>query len=168
MKPSFEPVRIVVTDAGPLIALAKSGYLHLLPALFGEILIPLSVKNELRLEEERPGTALLGRSIQGNPAYRIVAAQSIPEELAELLDPGESEAIALAEENKCLLLIDERKGRGVARKRGISFVGTGGLLVAAKKYGHIDHVAEVLENLRRCGYRLADALCVEILRMAGE
>ena len=44
MKPSFEPVRIVVTDAGPLIALAKSGYLHLLPALFGEILMPYALK----------------------------------------------------------------------------------------------------------------------------
>ena len=168
MKSFSETNRLVVTDAGPLIALSKSGYLHLLPALFSSVIIPASVKEELRMDDDRPGSSTLRAAILHDAVYSIATAKSVPAALVDLLDPGEAEAIALAEEKKCLLLIDERKGRSVARKRGIPIVGTGRILIAAKKHGHIKSIAEALEKLRQNGYRLADALCKEILRLAGE
>ena len=38
---------IVVANAGPLIALAQIGHLHILPALYGEIHIPPAVRKEV-------------------------------------------------------------------------------------------------------------------------
>lgn len=50
------------------------------------------------------------------------------------LDPGEAEAIALAVELKAhLLLLDERRGRVVASRLGLHFVGLLGVLSEAKQ-----------------------------------
>ncbi|MFO8028056.1 MAG: DUF3368 domain-containing protein [Opitutales bacterium] len=169
MKSPSEPRPVVVTDTGPLIALARSGHLRLLELLFREIIVPKTVYGELCLEQSLPGTAELKAALSKTGSiYRVQAARKIEALLAELLDAGEAEAIALAAENNCLLLIDERKGRRVARKQDINITGTGRILIAAKKYGHLKNVHEPLNQLRACGYRLSDALCQEIKRLAGE
>jgi len=52
--------------------------------------------------------------------------------MTQLLDPGEAEAIVLAEEQHArFLLIDDAKGRRVASRHGISVVGVAGVLLAA-------------------------------------
>lgn len=169
MKSPSECKLVVVTDTGPLIALARSGHLHLLELLFSEIVLPERVYGELCLEQSLPGTAALKSALaKTDSAYRVQAARRIEALLAELLDPGEAEAIALAAENDWLLLIDERKGRRVARKQDIPIIGTGRILIAAKQYGYLKNVREPLAQLRGCGYRLSDALCQEIIRLAGE
>ena len=81
----------------------------------------------------------------------------------------EAEAILVAEEVECrFLLIDERKGRAVAKRRGITVVGVAGVLLAAKKRGLIDAVLPILKNLERAGYRVSAELIQEIARLAGE
>jgi predicted nucleic acid-binding protein len=86
-----------------------------------------------------------------------------------ILDLGEAEAILLAEEVDCrFLLIDERKGRAIAKRRGARVVGTAGILLAAKKRVLIDTVLPVLTNLERAGYRMSTGLTNEITRLAGE
>jgi predicted nucleic acid-binding protein len=169
MKSPSEPGPVVVTDTGPLIALARSGHLRLLELLFREIILPECVFGELCLEQPLPGTSELKTVLsKAGSMYRVQAARTVEALLSELLDPGEAEAIALAAENDCLLLIDERKGRRVARKQNIRIIGTGRILVAGKKYGHLKNVRDPLAQMRSCGYRLSDALCREILRLAGE
>jgi predicted nucleic acid-binding protein len=59
-------------------------------------------------------------------------------QLAKLLDRGEAEAIVLAQSRDARLLIDERKGRAVARRRGVGVIGTGGVLLLAKREHVID------------------------------
>ncbi len=89
--------------------------------------------------------------------------------LGLLLDAGESAAILLALETQCrFLLIDERRGRQIARRRGIPVVGLAGVLLAARQQGLLESVGSVLAALSRQGYRLADALVAEVLRLAGE
>lgn len=62
-----------------------------------------------------------------------------PDTTLASLDPGEREAIQLAEERHAdLLLIDERKGRLEAQRRGLLTTGTLGVLVAAGEIGLID------------------------------
>ncbi|MEA3643311.1 MAG: hypothetical protein VBE63_25735 [Lamprobacter sp.] len=56
--PDAAPYRIVVADAGPLIALARVEQLSLLAVLYGQIVVPESVLRELRLESHRPGARL--------------------------------------------------------------------------------------------------------------
>ena len=86
-----------------------------------------------------------------------------------LLDKGETEAILLAELVNCrFLLIDERKGRAVAKKRGIPIVGICGLLLLAKEKGFISKVMPPLNNLLNIGYRISPKLISQVLDRAQE
>ena len=120
---------IVVADAGPLIALARVEQLSLLAVLYGQIVVPESVLRELRLESHRPGARLLSDGF----ARGLLRTHPLPADseadlarLRQVLDAGESAAILLAQALACrFLLIDERRGRVMARRRGIPVVGRG-------------------------------------------
>ncbi len=163
---------MVVADTGPLIALGRTGHLPLLQALYQEIFIPPAVYSELCLGLGRPGSEQLSAAIKrGWLKTRELSASSASSlsGLALVLDQGEAEAIVLAEEADCrFLLIDERKGRVVAKRRGVPVAGVAGVLLAAKKHGLVDSVLPVLTSLESVGYRLSEALKKEIARLAGE
>ena len=106
--------------------------------------------------------------VETNPAVEITAASSAEALFETVLDPGEAAALRLAEEVGGVLLIDEQRGRRVARKLGVPFLGTGGLLVAAKQKGELPSVERALQAMRRNGYRFSDTLCRELIRLAGE
>ena len=90
-------------------------------------------------------------------------------ELILILDPGEAEAIVLAEEINCkFLLIDERKGRAIAKRRGVPIAGIAGVLLAAKKQGYVDEILPIIKRLEEAGYRLSTALIKAIGKLAGE
>jgi predicted nucleic acid-binding protein len=163
---------IVVADTGPLIALARGGHLQLLQTLYEEIIIPPAVHTELCLGSGRPGSKRLADAV-GQGWLQIkspsASATSALDELTLILDPGEAAAIVLAEEMDCrFLLIDERKGRAVARRRGVPIAGIAGVLLAAKKHGFIDEVLPLVNDLEQIGYRMSPALISEIARRAGE
>ena len=147
---------LVVTDTTPRIALDRGGRLYLLPALF-DVIAPPAVVSEFG---QRPPW-LHERSVS-NPA-RVA-------ELLETLDRGEAEAIALAETvPDARVLIDERKGRRVARSLNLRVTGTAGVLLAAKKAGLILHVRPLLDALiDDHGLHLSDALRLATLHEAGE
>ena len=163
---------IVVADAGPLIGLARIDRLDLLPALYGTVAIPTSVLSELRLSSDRPGArVLMAALVDGTIEPRALAAGCDNElaRLSRVLDAGEASAILLAEQlHARFLLIDERRGRQVARTRGLPVVGVAGVLLAARRTGRLDSVAAALSALSQQQYRLSDALVQEILRLAGE
>lgn len=54
-----------------------------------------------------------------------------------LLDAGEAEAITVAKERRLPLLVDETKGRSIARMMGIPVLGLVGLLLMAVQRGHL-------------------------------
>ena len=163
---------IVVADTGPLIALAGAGYLQLLQALYQEIIIPPAVHAELCLGSGRPGSKQLADVMeQGWLQIKkpSASAASSLSELVLILDLGEAEAVVLAEEVDCrFLLIDERKGRAIAKRRGVPVAGVAGVLLAAKKRGLVDEVLPILKSLEKVGYRMSAALTREIARIAGE
>jgi hypothetical protein len=85
------------------------------------------------------------------------------------LDPGETAAILLAEKIHAeALLIDERRGRVVAAARGISVIGTLGIVAGARKLGALERAAPVVAELRADGFWLSDTLVAEFLRGLGE
>jgi predicted nucleic acid-binding protein len=160
--------RVVVADAGPLIALARISRLDLLHEPYGPVLVPPAVLGELELESDRPGARALSGALSKG-CLEVIAPAGDASRLRQVLDPGEAEAIQLAEEIECrFLLIDERRGRTIARRRGIPIVGTGGLLLGAKRAGRLSSVTPELQRLTEIGYRLAPALVEEVRRLAEE
>ena len=163
---------VVVADAGPLIGLARVHRLDLLPRLYGSGLIPPAVYDELQVSSGRPGTVQLKSAFE----RRWLRVHDLPPsadassaELMLILDAGETEAILVAEQVSCrLLLIDDRRGRHIAKRRGIPVAGVAGVLLAAKQHGLINGVLPVLKELARQGYRLSPELANTIAGLAGE
>jgi predicted nucleic acid-binding protein len=159
---------MVVTNTGPLIALAKIGQLTLLRKLFANVMIPPAVNRELSAKTG-PETSHLDEAL-GN--YIIVTTK--PEFPAEVqlataqLGIGEQQAIALAYQQQALLIIDERLGREAARQLGVSLSGSVGFLILAKENDLIPAVRPLLDDFRRHGYWLSDELLVTATRLAGE
>ena len=162
--------RVVVADAGPLIALARIGRLDLLRRLYGRVVVPPAVHAELAIDSNRPGAKVLaGVFAAGWIAVESVADSSVRSELDQLLGPGEAEAIALAEqEGPRFLLIDDARGRRAARARGLPVVGVAGVLLVAKSRGELAAVGPVLDRLSDGGYRLSPRLVAATLARADE
>jgi len=159
----------LVADAGPLIALARVRRLHLLNELFMSVLVPPEVHRELRIDENRPGSRSLGEALDdGWLSVATLASGRESAFVSRALDRGESEAIRLAEERAAILLIDDRRGRAAARRRALRIVGTGGILLAAKRRSLLHDVGPVLLDLAEAGYRLSPGLVERILQTAGE
>lgn len=162
---------LVIADAGPLIALARIGQFQLFHDLYDEIWIPPAVLSELRLDTQRPGVAFLQQALTAG-WLRVAAVRGRGGELASLkrlLDAGEAEAMLLAEQmNARFLIIDDRKGRMIARRRGIPVVGLAGVLLAAKTRGLLPQVGPALAALAVQGYRLSNNLIMKIIQLAGE
>ena len=85
-----------------------------------------------------------------------------------LVDPGESEAIALAYEKGLRIIVDDRKAREVAQRIGVPVTGTVGLLLKAKQEGVIANVRPLLDALDANHFRISDDLRAEALKLAGE
>ena len=119
---------IVVADTSPLIVLSKIGEIQILPALFGEVLIPPDVKAELAAgSKDQAAHDLAARP----PTWLVERTPSQPQKILGL-DAGELAAISLALElNADFLLIDDIAGRKAAAQRQVRITGTIGVLEMA-------------------------------------
>ncbi|MBT3194554.1 MAG: DUF3368 domain-containing protein [Verrucomicrobia bacterium] len=158
----------IVADAGPLIALARTGYLSLLRDLFGVVEIPPAVQAELRLDSNMPGATVLRVAVRTDRWIRRRTLRKPRGSLGLALGAGETEAILLADERKGVLLIDERRGRRAAMAKGIALIGTARILLEAKQRGLIKEVVPALRALTESGYRITAELREHIRRIAGE
>jgi predicted nucleic acid-binding protein len=159
---------IVVSDAGPLIALAKVDRLNVLQELFDEVYVPLAVHREL-FAKLGPESSRLEDALQG--FLQIAPSPTISSAVGRAtsrLHPGEREAIALAVERKALLLADDQMGRSAARRLGLAVTGVIGVLLRAKEAGLLPSVHPVLIEMRQCGYWLSDEILILAERLAGE
>ena len=143
----------VVSNTSPLNYLVLIELQQLLPALFNRILIPEAVLRELR---SPAAPAQVGEWLDTTPDWlESRVAADIPSELRQL-GPGEREAIVLAESvDDGLVLLDERKARGMARQRGLAVTGTLGVLDLAAARGLVDLVDAVAPGQLRHVERLA-------------
>lgn len=159
---------IVVSDASPLIALGAVQALDLLRAMYGCVLIPDAVHREVSADLSRAGATdvLSAEWIE----VRQVANLELVASLAAKLGRGEAEAIALTLEAAAdLLILDDRQARRAAENLGLAISGVGGVMVEAKRLGHIAAVKPMLDQMTAAvGFRISPALRALILRAAGE
>lgn len=127
----------VVSNAGPLMVLAKLNILHLLKALYVRVHISRSVYDEVVTEGALQGyedarTLQFFLNQMGWEPEDIAPAET-PVELREAhLDRGERDTLALALAlGKALVLIDETIGREAARICGLTVRGSLGVLIEA-------------------------------------
>jgi predicted nucleic acid-binding protein len=149
----------IVSNSSPLIALVRIQRLDLVPAVLRSILIPPAVAGEIE------------PSIPALPAWVSVRVPSQRPRLTSQgrLGDGEREAIALAIEiGADAVLMDERAGRRVAEEAGLKVIGTLGLLLEAKRAGHITTIRAELDKLLETSFFLSPQLYDQLLRMAGE
>ena len=113
---------IVVADTSPLRYLILIEHVHVLPALFGEVIVPPAVVAELTNER----TPLEVRTwLADKPEWlRVQTPRETLPQLRGAIDDGEREAIALAVELRAAVLIDDRNGRRQAEALKCPAVGT--------------------------------------------
>ena len=151
---------IVVCDTTAITTLLKTGDEDLLAKLFGTVIVPPAVWDELRIFHSHLPDFIVVRSL----------SDAIRPANTERLGRGETEAMQLARQiNADWLLLDDRQARATAVRLGLRCAGLTGLLIKAKQLGHIRSVRESLERLeQRGGLYLSDAVKDEALRQAGE
>ncbi len=150
---------IVVSDTSPINYLILTGYIDLLKTLYHRVIIPRSVFTELNSEA---APAKVQTFIKDLPGWIEVRQAKVLPPLP--LDPGEREAIGLAEEFRAdLLLLDESKARDIARGRGLAVTGTLGIFERAAEQGFVD-LPEAIDRLKKTNFRLAVTLFEEALK----
>lgn len=144
----------VVSDSTCLIGLERVGELDILPALFDSVTIPSEVEREF-------GSKFDWLKVENLKNNQLVAA-------LEMVDAGEAEAIALANEKNRLLITDDKQARSAAKRLGVSVIGTVGVLIRAKQSGIISEIKPILDALDANNFRISRALREEVLKIAGE
>lgn len=162
---------IVISDTTPVISLLKADQLLLLQQLYGKVLIPTAVYRELT---ENPVYTREADVIKRTNYLSVVETEN--ERAVNILkavtglDAGESEALILYDEQKAdLLLMDERKGRGVAKQLNIRHIGTVGILMLAydKEIIRAEEVKFCVDKMLENGIRLDKKICNIIMEHVG-
>ena len=158
---------LVISNTSPLFYLHRLGQLELLHKLYGRILVPEAVVEELKAGRDQ------GEDVPDIADYNWVEVCSvrIPEVVSLIMDlgPGEAQVLAMALENPdSLAIIDDGLARELARARDIRITGTVGVLLKAKQAGYIKSVKSLLETLIQLDFRLSEVVVDTILRLAKE
>jgi predicted nucleic acid-binding protein len=156
---------IIVANTTPIISLASIGRLDILEKLFGNVMIPEAVYQEIKAKpgygyEQVDGAFIEVRAIQGLLYKDFLLSQ---------LDSGEAETIILAKEvNADFVIIDENLGYRIANNAGLTAIRTLSLLLKAKEKGHIEQVKPLLDEMITKGRWYSSAVYRAFLEKAGE
>jgi predicted nucleic acid-binding protein len=151
---------IVIVDTTPLNYLILIDLTHILSELFGQVVIPQAVLNELQ-STQAPDQ--VRQWFARRPDWLVVREVQQGDATLARLDPGEREAITLAQELQAdLILLDENRGRREAISRGLNVTGTIGLLDRAGARGLID-VPTAVARLGQTSFRVSPRLLNTLL-----
>ena len=146
---------MIVSNSTTLIILNDLGKLHLLNELFEKVFIPQKVLQEVSYKNSFALPSFIQvRDIEKGELYDF---------LTKILDEGESEAIVLAKELTLPLIIDEKKGRKIAKNLGIPIIGFLGILYFCYKKMIVSRsdIDSIIEQALKRGYRISNKLLDE-------
>jgi predicted nucleic acid-binding protein len=156
---------LVIADTSPLIGLIKIGLIEILPRLYGSVVVPDEVANELAAPS-RP--AAVQAFMANRPTWLSIRSPRSVEMIPDV-DRGERAAICLALElNADLLVIDDRAGRKAALDRHIRTAHTTALLLDAANAGIVPDLQAAFDRLRATNFRVSGKTLDELLRRHNE
>ncbi len=157
---------IVIADTTPVNYLVLIQEADLLPRLFGRVIIPSAVFDELN-DPETPDTVKVW--LASFPSWlKVLPLRGQPPPELDYLDQGEREAIALAEELSAdHLLLDESDARKEAARRKLPFIGTLGILRRAAQLDLVDLPA-ALARLQQTSFYVEAKLIRSLLEEDSE
>ena len=160
---------IVISDTSPIRGLISIDRIELLHKIFYYVNIPEAVRNEL-LQINTLKDQITFFLNQSWVSIKKITEEKKLEHLLKYLDRGESEAIILAKEiGADLLLIDESKGRKIAKSLNVDTLGLIGVLVIAKRKGFITDVKPHLDLLiNKTGFWIGQKFYNEVLKSVNE
>ncbi|MBR3732498.1 MAG: DUF3368 domain-containing protein [Spirochaetales bacterium] len=159
---------IVVSDTTPLISLMKINQLEILQKLFGKIIIPTAVYNELTTNVSFPIESKIIQNCDFITTVNIEDKSAVSHlRKTTGLDAGESEAIVIAETmDNVMLLIDEACGRKVAKRMNLNVMGTIGVLLLANQKNILskEDISKSVEIIRKSKLRITEKLIEMLLK----
>ena len=163
--------RLIISNTSPLINFSEIGCYDLREGELGPISVPPAVVSELKAKAGKFSKA----AILAHHGKLTVLPQNnslLLLHLKQSLHWGEAECIATALEyapRKPLLILDDTAARTAAAMHGIPFIGTLGVLLAAKQSGTIPRIRPLLDALRdKARFWISETLWTSVLQRAGE
>ena len=151
------PKQLIIAGASSIIGLQNAGRLDLLKVVYEEIRITEEVKREV------------GTDLPEWVKIIEISNRDIQNVLELEVDKGEASAITAALENKdSTLIIDEKRGRRVAKRLGVKVIGTIGVIILGKDLGLIEAGKPILEDLVENGFRISAPLLEKVVTRLGE
>lgn len=166
--------RVVIADAGPLIALARIDALHLLRQLFGHVFITTTVRDEIL-----PAGALFaeGALLTSTLAEGWIDVVEVPTSdftpINPGVDAGEASSIHFAKQQRdagdaVLIVMDDRAGRLEAKSLGLEFIGSAAVIGLAKTEGLVPAARPLLDQIVASGYFIGPSIVSAVLARVDE
>jgi predicted nucleic acid-binding protein len=152
---------IVVSDTSPICYLLLINQIDILPALYRVVIVPKIVADELGAFESPP---IVKSWIAQPPTWLEIQPIELPQRI-ELgkLDPGERDAILLAEHLQAdLVILDDKSARQIAVECGLKIIGLLGIVKDAAKSGLLD-LELTFEQLQDAGFWVSPSLLERLL-----
>jgi len=149
--------KTIISDTSCIIVLDKIGELNILKELYGTVIVTKEIQEEF------------GSTLPGWFEIKEVKDLNYQKILETIVDKGEASAIALTLElDNPVLIIDDLKGRKLAKKLNLNITGTLGIILKAKEKGIIKSTKGVFEKLKQSNFRISEKVETELLKLSGE
>lgn len=159
-----------VSNATPLIYLAKANKLSLLQTMVKQVFIPEAVYQEVVIEGKRLGEKDAYRVERAiDQGWIVVQGVKIICPVEITIHPGEVEVISLAKEKEIeTVLMDDAKARAASEMAGLRPVGTLWLVLKAVRNDILgfDEFLTTLESIIQSGFYLKEEVYLRAVRTA--
>lgn len=161
-------MRKVIVNTTPLIALSHVGQLNLLKELYGEIIIPQAVYEEVSVKVDSVCKKEVDSSLDWIRVEKI-SNQMAKDMYKTQLHEGEVEVMILAKEVAAdVVIIDDANAKKYAKYLKLPVTGTLGVLLRARQMGYVDKLEPVLRQMVEKGIYISQSLIELCLKQAGE
>lgn len=158
----------VIVNSTPLIALCNIDRMDLLKSVYGRIVIPQAVFDEVTAKDDSAC-----RQIKQRPDWievKHISDNSQKQMYRAKLHDGEVEVMILAQETPTadLVIIDDNTAKKTAKFLGLHVTGTLGVILRAKRGGLIERIEPIIDELCKNGFYVDDTIRAFALKQAGE